>query len=336
MASGGRGWRGVVLVGAVALAFGAPVRSAGAGCAGAPDGGGAPPDPPAGRVHAVGEEGPVHVAPRHVPWGIHMAVHAMGEEGADALAAGGGAGEEDASARSETPPAVGGGDDAASGAEAPPAGGGGDDAALEADAPPAVGGGDAAALAPDAPPAGGGEEDAASGSDALAAGGEAGEEAASGSEAPPAVGEGDAAAAGSDAPPAGAEEAAEEEDLDAIIAEILAGPAAEDGPTTATCVSRSRTRRTEVLSDRFVAFHMRGGDKFLVQFSRRCVGLRPRGPIRLESRSFQLCAMDSIQGRFSLGLGGSWGPRCLIPGFEPVSAEQLQFVQEALAAGTLR
>ena len=101
-------------------------------------------------------------------------------------------------------------------------------------------------------------------------------------------------------------------------------------------MSRSRIRRTEVLSDRFVAFHMRGGDKFLVQFSRRCVGLRPRGPIRLESRSFQLCAMDSIQGRFSLGLGGSWGPRCLIPGFEPVSAEQLQFVQEALAAGTLR
>ena len=127
-----------------------------------------------------------------------------------------------------------------------------------------------------------------------------------------------------------------EADLDAVIAEILAGPAAVDEASAAKCVVRSRIRRTEVLSERHVAFHMRGGKKYLIQFERRCMGLHRHGPIRLESRSMQLCAMDTIQGRFAVGFSGSWGPRCLIPGFEPVSAEQLEFIEEALRAGNVR
>ena len=130
----------------------------------------------------------------------------------------------------------------------------------------------------------------------------------------------------------------ETDELDAIIAEILAGPAAEDEEdVTANCVARSRIRRTEVLSERHVAFHMRGGEKYLVQFRRRCSGLRRNRPIRLEARSFQLCSMDSIQGSWDFGgYGGSWGPRCLIPNFVPVSAEQLEFIEEALQAGDVR
>lgn len=137
-----------------------------------------------------------------------------------------------------------------------------------------------------------------------------------------------------EAPAAGENDA---DDLDAIIAEILAGPADAGEDATANCVPRSRIRRTEVLNERHVAFHMRGGAKYLVQFPRRCSGLRRNRPIRLEARSFQLCAMDSIQGSWDFGgYGGSWGPRCLIPGFVPVSAEQLEFVEEALRTGDVR
>jgi len=130
----------------------------------------------------------------------------------------------------------------------------------------------------------------------------------------------------------------EADELDAIIAEILAGPAADgEEDVTANCLARSRIRRTEVLSERHVAFHMRGGEKYLVQFRRRCSGLRRNRPIRLEARSFQLCSMDSIQGSWDFGgYGGSWGPRCLIPNFVPVSAEQLEFIEEALQAGDVR
>lgn len=138
------------------------------------------------------------------------------------------------------------------------------------------------------------------------------------------------------APTGDAAQTSDADELDATIAEILAGPAADGADATATCVPRSRIRRTEVLSERHVAFHMRGGAKYLVQFRRRCAGLRRNRPIRVEARSFQLCAMDSIQGSWDLGYGGTWGPRCLIPGFEPVSPEQLQFIEEALLAGDMR
>lgn len=148
----------------------------------------------------------------------------------------------------------------------------------------------------------------------------------------PAAGRNDAE--GGDAPAESEPTAPEEEDLDAIIADILSRPAGEaEGATAKQCIARLRIDRTEVLNERFVVFHMRAGKKYLVQFRNRCPGLRRRGVIELESRSFQVCAMDSVRGRYGVGIGGMWGPRCLIPGFEPVTEAQIEFIEEALRDG---
>ena len=127
----------------------------------------------------------------------------------------------------------------------------------------------------------------------------------------------------------------QERELEAIIADILSGAAsdAEGASGTEECIARLRIDRTEVLNERFVVFHMRGAKKYLVQFRHRCPGLRRRGPIELESRSFQVCAMDSIRGHYGTGITGMWGPRCLIPGFEPVTEAQIEFIEEALQDG---
>ena len=44
----------------------------------------------------------------------------------------------------------------------------------------------------------------------------------------------------------------------------------------------------------------------------------------------RICANDTIQGLYDVGFGGSWGPRCVIPAFEPVTEEQIAFIEETL------
>ena len=154
--------------------------------------------------------------------------------------------------------------------------------------------------------------------------------------APPLAGE-EAGATGQESAPGkgpadeAVEEAPEERDLDAIIAEILDVDAVEDYDTTETCIPRSRISRTEILNERFVVFHLRGDEKYLVQFQHRCPGLRRNGTMRLETRSFRICSMDTIQGFYEMGIGrGTWGPSCMIPGFEPVTQEQVAIIKEEL------
>ena len=63
-----------------------------------------------------------------------------------------------------------------------------------------------------------------------------------------------------------------ERDLDAVVAEILAGPDDTGYGEPKRCIVSGRIDRTQVLSDRMVVFHMRGGEKYVVQFKRRCPG----------------------------------------------------------------
>ena len=129
------------------------------------------------------------------------------------------------------------------------------------------------------------------------------------------------------------EASGQERDLDAVIAEILAGPDDADYSEPERCIMSGRIDRTEVLSDRFIVFHLRGGKKYVVQFKHRCPGLRRNGVTRIERRSARICANDTIQGLFGVGLDdGAWGPRCMIPQFEPVTKEQITFIEETLKA----
>lgn len=122
-----------------------------------------------------------------------------------------------------------------------------------------------------------------------------------------------------------------ERDLEAVIAEILNPDAVEEYDTAESCITRSRISRTEILNERFVVFHLRGDEKYLIQFKHRCPGLRRNGVMRLETRSFRVCAMDTIQGSYEMGIGRhTWGPSCMIPGFEPVTGEQVAIIKEEL------
>ena len=144
---------------------------------------------------------------------------------------------------------------------------------------------------------------------------------------------GQAEEAGEEAPPeeAAPTESAEERDLDAVIAGILDVESVEEYDVAERCIARSRISRTEILNERFVVFHLRGDEKYLVQFRHRCPGLRRNGTMRLETRSFRVCSMDTIQGLFEMGVGrGTWGPSCMIPSFEPVTAEQVAIIKEEL------
>ena len=139
--------------------------------------------------------------------------------------------------------------------------------------------------------------------------------------------------AGTEAPPEepAPAESAEQRDLDAVIAEILDVESVEEYDIAERCIARSRISRTEILNERFVVFHLRGDEKYLVQFRHRCPGLRRHGTMRLETRSFRVCSMDTIQGLFEMGVGrGTWGPNCMIPSFEPVTEEQVAIIKEEL------
>ena len=131
---------------------------------------------------------------------------------------------------------------------------------------------------------------------------------------------------------AGDDASKQKDDLNAAIAEILAGPDDAAYVEPERCIIARRIDRTEVLSDRVVVFHMRGGEKYVVQFEHRCPGLRRNGLTRQERRSIHLCAHDTIQGLYDISMSGaeSWGPRCFLPHFEPVTAEQVTFIKEAL------
>jgi len=120
--------------------------------------------------------------------------------------------------------------------------------------------------------------------------------------------------------------------LDAAIAEILAGPGDADYVEPERCIIAGRIDRTEVLSNRLIVFHLRGGKKYVAQFKHRCPGLRRNGLTRQERRSIHLCENDTIQGLYDISMGGveSWGPRCFLPPFEPVTEEQVTFLKEAL------
>ena len=139
--------------------------------------------------------------------------------------------------------------------------------------------------------------------------------------------------AGVEVPPeeAAPAESTEERDLDAVIAEILDVESVAEYDVAERCIARSRISRTEILNERFVVFHLRRDEKYLVQFRQRCPGLRRHGTMRLETRSFRVCSMDTIQGLFEMGIGrGTWGPSCMIPGFEPVTGEQVAIIKEEL------
>ena len=138
----------------------------------------------------------------------------------------------------------------------------------------------------------------------------------------------EAQAAVGETPPPGSKKAEREkrrQELQAQVDALLArDPQKEDYVDEERCISTSRIRRTEVLDDRHVAFKTGRNQYYLVQFERRCHGMRRGRPPMIESRSSQLCVHDTIRPLYENGLGGFQpGVPCYIPGFQSVTKEQI-------------
>jgi hypothetical protein len=99
---------------------------------------------------------------------------------------------------------------------------------------------------------------------------------------------------------------------------------------TPRCIAVRRIRSSSVLNDRHVAFKISASSYYLVQFRNRCPMLERNAAISYETRSGQLCALDSIRGINGLGATARLGPPCQIPGFNEISREQLVSLRQQL------
>ncbi len=117
------------------------------------------------------------------------------------------------------------------------------------------------------------------------------------------------------------------------VEKILSAPAGDsDYPKQDRCLPLHRIRSVTVLDQRHIAFKLNRKQLYLIQFEHRCPGIRRNNPVAYETVSgSSLCALDAIRGIQQYGFGDRrLGPPCSIPGFEPITEEQLRALKEAL------
>lgn len=118
--------------------------------------------------------------------------------------------------------------------------------------------------------------------------------------------------------------------------ELLERDSADPDEYTERCLTTRRIRNHRVLDAQHLVFEMRGGEHFLVQFPRRCFGLRRGDPISYRSNAGKLCSLDSIRPLEFRGRGLEPGMPCHIPKFQRVTEEQIDYLVAALKASRQR
>ena len=95
------------------------------------------------------------------------------------------------------------------------------------------------------------------------------------------------------------------------------------------CVNLRMVRRTEVIDDRNILFHMRGGDVYHNVLPRRCSGLAREDRFSYETTIGRLCKMDTIRVLYSDGLGMREGQHCGIGAFHKIDKEAAEAFRES-------
>lgn len=134
-------------------------------------------------------------------------------------------------------------------------------------------------------------------------------------------------AAGSQEPGEVAEQAA---DTALDVETILTTPSETEYTESVRCLSTNRIRRTEVLDDRHIVFHMSRDRYYLVQFPHRCPTLDKNSGLMYDVQGSRLCQLNRIRAVNGSGMSRSIGPVCMVPGFEEVSIEQVALIRESL------
>lgn len=114
-----------------------------------------------------------------------------------------------------------------------------------------------------------------------------------------------------------------------------ASAAEEYGGEQEKCIQSRSIRDTRILDDRHIVFEMPGETYYLIQFKHRCPQLRRNSALIYESRANRLCRLDFIKAANGFHTGDV-GPPCSIPGFIPITAEQVALLDDALQAARQR
>jgi hypothetical protein len=105
-----------------------------------------------------------------------------------------------------------------------------------------------------------------------------------------------------------------------------------EGPTT-NCITKNQIRSMRVIDDRTIDFEMTGRRMFRNNLPFRCSGLGFGHSVRHNSRTSQLCSLNTITVRQP---GGGWnGPSCQLGPFQPMVRAPVPATpaQETPAAG---
>lgn len=89
------------------------------------------------------------------------------------------------------------------------------------------------------------------------------------------------------------------------------------------CVSLNRVNRTEVIDDRTLIFHMRGGGIYLNYLERECPRLAAEERFAYSPTGNRLCNVDSITVLERWGFGFTRGFTCQLGDFHPISEVEL-------------
>jgi hypothetical protein len=93
-----------------------------------------------------------------------------------------------------------------------------------------------------------------------------------------------------------------------------------DGPPT-NCISTNQLRTIRVIDDRTIDFEMTGRRAFRNTLPFRCSGLMFNTSVRHNSRTSQLCSLNTITPRSP---GGGWsGQSCQLGQFQPMRRETI-------------
>lgn len=91
------------------------------------------------------------------------------------------------------------------------------------------------------------------------------------------------------------------------------------------CVSLIRLRRTEVIDDRTILFHLRNGEILRNYLPNACPNLEQEDRFGYQARNRQLCDVDTITVLPRSGIGGF---TCRLGPFYPMLPEELEELRE--------
>ena len=100
-----------------------------------------------------------------------------------------------------------------------------------------------------------------------------------------------------------------------------------DGDEPVRCVSLKRIDRTEVIDDRTIVFHMKGGDIYVNQFDRACPNLDRNRAFSYRTSTGQICSVDSITVLENFGFGLRRGASCGLNEFVPADEEHVEMLK---------